>query len=89
VTAADAHAELHDLVGRLTPDQAWRLRALAACSPELAEIVEQEDETVQREREPPGTSPRRRRCPSIGIWESGRGDLSERDDEIIRARMSG
>jgi hypothetical protein len=23
----------------------------------------------------------------IGIWESGRGDLSERHDEIIRGRL--
>jgi hypothetical protein len=28
-----------------------------------------------------------RRLSVIGIWESGRGDLSERHDEIIRGRL--
>jgi hypothetical protein len=71
VTAADAHAELHGLVGRLTPDQAWRLRALAACSPELAEIVEQEDETVQRNGKPPG-----HHRDGGGVRPSGSGNLA-------------
>jgi hypothetical protein len=64
------------LVDRLTPRQAARLRLLVAADPELAPGTE------------PDLSHEANRLPSIiGIWESGRGDLSERHDEIIRERL--
>jgi hypothetical protein len=75
VTAAHDYDDLHHLVDRLTERQAERLRALAASDPELAPATEPED--VQAAR----------RLSIIGIWESGRGDLSERHDEVIRGRL--
>jgi hypothetical protein len=67
-------------VDRLSPRQAERLRVLVASDPELAPAAqpEAEDESAQA---------RQRRLSVIGIWESGRGDLSERHDEIIRRRL--
>ena len=74
VTAAHDYDDLHHLVDRLTPRQAARLRLLVAADPELAGAAEQDE--------------KRPRPPSIiGIWDSGRGDLSERHDEIIRERI--
>lgn len=76
MTAAYDHDDLHHLVDRLTPRQAARLRLLVAADPELAPVTE------------PGSGQAAARRPSIiGIWESGRGDLSERHDEIIRERL--
>jgi hypothetical protein len=49
---------------------------LVASDPELSPTAEPE---VQR-----ATA---RRLPIIGTWESGRVDLSERHDEIIRERL--
>jgi len=52
------------------------LRGLAAADPELASVSGPEsDQTAAR------------RLSIIGIWESGRGDLSGRHDEIIRERV--
>jgi len=76
VTAAHDYDDLHHLVNRLTPRQAERLRVLVAADPELASATEPEGEPAPR-----------RRLSIIGIWESGRGDLSERHDEIIRERL--
>jgi len=75
VTAADDFDELHHLVDRLTPRQAARLRLLAASDPELGPVTGGEDQADVRP------------LSIIGIWESGRGDLSERHDEIIRERL--
>ena len=75
VTAAHDHDDLHHLVDRLTPRQAARLRLLVAADPEFAPATE------------PGSGHAARRPSIIGIWESGRGDLSERHDEIIRERL--
>jgi hypothetical protein len=76
VTAAHDCDDLHDLVNRLTPHQAARLRLLVASDPELAPVTE-----------PASEPPAGRRPSIIGIWDSGRGDLSERHDEIIRERL--
>ncbi len=68
--------DLHDLVNRLTPRQAARLRLLVASDPQFAPVTD------------PGSEPPVGHRPSIiGIWDSGRGDLSERHDEIIRERL--
>jgi hypothetical protein len=78
VTAAHDYDDLHHLVDRLNPRQAERLRVLVASDPELTPVTQ------------PGAEERRtgqRRLSVIGIWESGRGDLSERHDEIIRGRL--
>jgi hypothetical protein len=76
MTAAHDYDDLHHLVDRLTPRQAERLRVLVASDPELSPVPQSEDERA------PG-----RRLSITGIWESGRGDLSERHDEIIRERL--
>jgi hypothetical protein len=76
VTAARDYDDLHDLVDRLTPRQAERLRVPVASDPDLASATQ-----------PQGEQQARRRVSIIGIWESGRGDLSERHDEIIRERL--
>ena len=73
MTAAHDYDDLHHLVDRLIPDQAERLRVLVAADPDLASAAE-----------PEGEQPASRRVSIIGIWDSGRGDLSERHDEIIR-----
>ena len=76
VTAARDFDDLHHLVDRLTPRQAARLRVLVASDPELAPDAR------------PGSEDGGQRQPSIiGIWQSGRSDLSERHDEIIRERL--
>jgi len=76
MTAAPDYEDLHHLIDRLTPRQAERLRVLVATDPELAPAAGPgtEQEAVQ------GLS-------IIGIWDSGRSDLSERHDEIIRERI--
>jgi hypothetical protein len=76
MTAANDYDDLHHLVDRLTPGQAERLRVLVASDPELSPTAEPESERAPK-----------RRLSIIGIWESGRGDLSERHDEIIRERL--
>lgn len=76
MTAAHDYDDLHHLVDRLTPGQAERLRVLVASDPELTPTPE-----------PGGEQAAQRRLSIIGIWESGRGDLSERHDEIIRERL--
>jgi hypothetical protein len=76
MTAAHDYEDLHHLVDRLTPRQAERLRVLVATDPELAPVTRPESEQAAAQ----GLS-------IIGIWDSGRSDLSERHDEIIRERM--
>jgi hypothetical protein len=51
-------------------------RQLVASDPELAPAAE-----------PAGQVAARRQLSITGIWESGRGDLAERHDEIIRGRL--
>ena len=80
VTAAHDHDDLHHLVDRLSPRQAERLRLLVAADPELASAAQPE---TQAEGEQPG----QRHLSVIGIWESGRDDISERHDEIIRGLL--
>ena len=76
VTAAHDYDDLHHLVDRLSPRQAERLRVLVASDPELAPAAQPEAERAGQ-----------RRLSVIGILDSGRGDLSERHDEIIRGRL--
>ena len=76
MTAAHDYDDLHHLVDRLSPRQAERLRVLVASDPELVPAAEPESQ---------GTA--RRQLSINGIWESGRGDLAERHDEIIRERL--
>ncbi len=76
MTAAHDYDDLHHLVDRLSPRQAERLRVLVASDPELAPATE-----------PEGQGAARRHLSITGIWESGRGDLAERHDEIIRGRL--
>ena len=75
VTAAHNYNDLHQLVDRLSPRQAARLRLLVAADPDLAPPAHSEADDE---------SPQERHLSVIGLWDSGRGDLSERHDEIIR-----
>lgn len=77
MTAAHDYDDLHHLVDRLTPRQAERLRLLVASDPDMASAAEPEPEAGEGQR----------RVSIVGIWDSGRGDLSERHDEIIRERL--
>ena len=76
MTAARDYDDLHHLVDRLSSRQAERLRVLVAADPELASAAEPEGQDVTR-----------RHLSITGIWESGRSDLAERHDEIIRGRL--
>ena len=78
MTAAHDYDDLHHLVDRLSPRQAERLRVLVASDPDLAPAPHPEAE---------GGQSRERHLSVIGIWDSGRGDLSERHDEVIRGRL--
>ncbi|MGH3273177.1 MAG: hypothetical protein ACRDNZ_02485 [Streptosporangiaceae bacterium] len=78
MTAAHDYDDLHHLVDRLSPPQAERLRLLVASDPELAPPAHPEAE---------GEQAGQRRLSVIGIWESGRDDLSESHDQVIRGRL--
>jgi hypothetical protein len=80
MTAAHDYDDLHHLVDRLSPRQADRLRVLVTSDPELATAAQPgpEDASKTAAHKHPSV---------IGIWDSGRGDLSERHDEIIRGRL--
>jgi hypothetical protein len=73
MTAAHDYEDMHHLVDRLPPAGVRRLRVLVESDPELARFVEGSDsETVRRE------------LSFIGLGASGRGDVSERHDELLR-----
>lgn len=72
MTAAYDHEDMHHLVDRLPPAGVRRLRLLVESDPELARFVEAPDpETTRRE------------LSFIGLGASGRGDVSERHDELL------
>jgi hypothetical protein len=77
VTAAHDHDDLQHLLDRLPPAQVRRLRALVESDPELSQYVEPSGQTDEG-------GGRRRLLSLIGSMDSGRGDLAERHDEIIR-----
>ncbi|MGH3500950.1 MAG: hypothetical protein ACRDQA_08660 [Nocardioidaceae bacterium] len=79
MTAAHDYEDLHHLVDQLTPDQARRLRVLVESDPDLTQATGPGEEAH--------AEPAPQRLSIIGIWDSGRGDLSERHDEIIRERL--
>ncbi|WP_204060528.1 hypothetical protein [Microbispora corallina] len=73
MTAAHDYEEMHHLVDRLPPAGVRRLRLLVEADPELARFVEEgEGEDASR------------RLSFIGLGASGRSDVSERHDEILR-----
>lgn len=78
MTAAHDYDDLHHLVDRLSPRQAERLRVLVASDPDLAPATHPEAEGGQSQEQ---------HLSVIGVWDSGRGDLSERHDEVIRGRL--
>ncbi len=78
--------ELHRLVDRLTPGQARLLLRLAKSDPGLAEDGEQ----AGPQPEPSTSGDALHRFQSfVGIMDSGRSDLSERHQEIIRDGING
>jgi hypothetical protein len=80
MTAAHDYDDLHHLVDRLSPRQAGRLRVLVTSDPEFAAAAQPGPEGA-------GDAAGHKRLSVIGMWDSGRGDLSERHDEIIRGRL--
>jgi hypothetical protein len=80
MTAAHDYDDLHHLVDRLSPRQAERLRVLVTSDPELAPAAQPDAEDADEAAGHNSLS-------VIGMWDSGRGDLSERHDEIIRGRL--
>jgi hypothetical protein len=98
VTAAHDYEELYHLVDRLSPGQARRLLALAKADPELADVADAEEDAhpsvlpettllgLEQHMAHPGRADDalQRFQSFVGIIDSGRGDLSERHEEIIR-----
>jgi hypothetical protein len=86
VTAAYDYNDLHHLVDRLGPCLAERLRVLVASDPEPASAAQPEADG-DGEGKGEGEQGGQRRLSVVGIWEYGRGHLSERHDDIIRGRL--
>jgi hypothetical protein len=73
------HPDLHELVDRLTPEQADALRALVRHL-----VVAGESESAASES---GDEGRVRRLSFAGALRTGKGDLAARSEEIIRAEL--
>lgn len=90
MTTVRERDELHRLIDRLTPGQARHLLTLAKADPALAAATEEaEPLPVLRATGPhaePGPEGDALRLfdSFVGIMDSGRGDLAERHEEIIR-----
>jgi hypothetical protein len=80
MSAAHAYEDLHHLVDRLPLDQARRLLRLVKHDPELAAYAPEPAADLQEAASP--------RLASAGIFESGRGDLSERVEELAAERFN-
>jgi hypothetical protein len=78
MTAAHDYEDMHHLVDRLPPAGVRRLRLLVASDPELAPFVEG--------GEPPPVEDHvhQRHLSFIGLGASGRSDVSERHDELLK-----
>jgi hypothetical protein len=75
VSVSTTYSDLHELVDRLTPDQAAALRAVArqlVTAPGPSSGIE---------------SGRVRRLSFAGTLRSGKGDLAARSEDIIRAEL--
>jgi hypothetical protein len=88
MAAMPEREELHRLVDRLTPGQARQLLRLAKSDPAVAG---DQDSGGPGPQPGPGTGDDalRRFKSFVGIIDSGRGDLSERHEEIIREHLTG
>jgi hypothetical protein len=73
MTAAHDYEDMHHLVDRLPPAGVRRLRLLVQADPELAKFVQPDDAEQAR-----------RQLSFIGLGASGRTDVSERHDELLR-----
>ncbi|MFI7450634.1 hypothetical protein ACIBQX_24280 [Nonomuraea sp. NPDC049714] len=73
MTVAHDYEDMHHLVDRLPPDGVRRLRVLVESDPELARFAEVSDSETGR-----------RELSFIGLGASGRSDISERHDELLR-----
>jgi hypothetical protein len=78
MTAAHDYEDMHHLVDRLPPAGVRRLRLLAASDPELAPFVEGADPAPDEDHV------YRRHLSFIGLGASGRSDISERHDELLK-----
>ncbi|MFI7443500.1 hypothetical protein [Nonomuraea indica] len=76
MTAAHDYEDMHHLVDRLPPAAVRRLRVLVEADPELAPYAHATDEPDQR-----------RHLSFIGLGASGRSDISERHDELLREEL--
>ncbi|MCT9930461.1 hypothetical protein N5079_09555 [Planotetraspora sp. A-T 1434] len=73
MTAAHDYEEMHHLVDLLPPAGVRRLRLLVESDPELARFVDAAEDEIDG-----------RDLSFIGLGSSGRSDVSERHDEILR-----
>jgi hypothetical protein len=73
------YPDLHDMLDRLTPDQAEAIR------PVLREFTRTATETPHSVEATNGTE---RRLSFIGLIPDGPSDLAERSEDIIRARFT-
>jgi hypothetical protein len=83
MTAVRVYDRLHHMVDRLTPSQAHRLLRFAQHDPELAACADEATEAA-----PVGETQDPRPLASAGIFDSGRGDLAERVDELVAERFN-
>jgi hypothetical protein len=75
---ATPHTDLHELVDRLTPEQAEALRALVRHLVAAGEEQSSASETSEG---------RMRRLSFAGTLRTGKQDLAARSEEIIRAEL--
>jgi hypothetical protein len=83
MTAARDYDHLRHLVDRLPPNQVRRLLHLARRDPELAAYTDGPTPAGKPGEEDDGHT-----LATAGIFDSGRGDLSERVEEFIQERFN-
>ncbi|MFC4060879.1 hypothetical protein ACFOWE_21460 [Planomonospora corallina] len=78
MTAAHDYEEMHHLVDRLPPAGVRRLRLLVESDPELAKFAGASGSEHSEST---------RNLSFIGLGASGRSDVSERHDELLREEL--
>lgn len=75
------YADLHELVDRLTPEQADAVRGV------VQHLVQASDASVNEPVSGPEASGRVRRLSFAGALRTGKGDLAARSEDIFRAEF--
>lgn len=79
---AHEYEDMHHLVDRLPPEGVRRLRLLVAEDPELAQFAEDAESSIQDDKIT------YRSLSFIGLGASGRSDVSERHDELMKEELN-